>query len=410
MLDQYIHDLQVLTQNKIDTEQILIQPDELEQTFNDDEDTHAFIGDKLVEDAHENVFRIYIQNLHGLNWDNAGGKWPYVCDAIDAISADIACFSELNTDTNSYKIRKKMEDVCKRQFQQNALILAASAHHSATNYKPGGTAILAANSITTRIRSQTRDRMGRWASVSLETTSTSKLRIISAYQVCKNSRPGANTAMAHQTAQIIRDNAASPTISRPHPRKTFIHDLQAFIQQVQNQDEAILLAGDFNEEIGVESSGMDNLASACGLVDLFNIRIGSSTLPATYQRGRKRIDYILMSPGILPHVRAAGYDPFGYRIPSDHRGMFIDLDTESLFQNELPKLPPSDKRDFTSTSPETIRLYVEKKMNYLNDHRFFERLDALETNVHLDPESAEALDRDFHRAAVHAARMCTKKK
>lgn len=97
MLAQYIHDHNVLPQTDVDTEQRMTQPeDELERTLTDHEDHHEFIGDKMDEDVHDKVLRIYIQNLNGLNWDNTGGKWPYVCKAIDAIGADIACFSELN--------------------------------------------------------------------------------------------------------------------------------------------------------------------------------------------------------------------------------------------------------------------------------------------------------------------------
>ena len=45
--------------------------------------------------------------------------------------------------------------------------------------------------------------------------------------------------------------------------------------------EDIILAGDFNEEMGQETSGMDGLATMCGLVDLFSLRNGTQTQPAT---------------------------------------------------------------------------------------------------------------------------------
>ena len=71
-------------------------------------------------------------------------------------------------------------------FFSELFVMAASKYETATHYKPGGTAILSMESITTNIKSHTRDRMGRWTSFCLTTTTNRKIRIISAYQVCHN--------------------------------------------------------------------------------------------------------------------------------------------------------------------------------------------------------------------------------
>ena len=179
-----------------------------------------------------------------------------------------------------------------------------------------------------------------------------------------------NTGVSHQQAQLIVEAAAGDQIIRSYPRDAFILELQSFIQQAQHNGERIILVGDFNEPISNPNSGMDRLATLCGLTDLFSIRIGSSTIPATYQRGTTRIDYVLMSPELVPLVQAAGYEPFGYRIPSDHRGMFIDLDTEQLFHHTMNTTPTAGLRDFTSTAPGVIQKYVTAKIQYLHDHFF----------------------------------------
>ena len=161
--------------------------------FNDDhsQNHEDFIGDILDENPPEGTTRIYFQNLNGLNWDNEGGKWPYICEVMDGIQVDIACFAETNLDTNNYDVRRKMEQICQRQHDQSRLVMATSKHKSSSLYKPGGTAILACNAITSHIKSHTRDRMGRWVSLSISTSSTKNVRLISAYQVCFKSRQGA---------------------------------------------------------------------------------------------------------------------------------------------------------------------------------------------------------------------------
>lgn len=367
------------------------------------------VGDPMEDSPNNGTTRLFIQNLNGLLWNNDGGKWPYVCETIATTQADIACFSELNTDTNRYDVRKIMEDTCKRQFNQHRLVLASSTTKSATTYKPGGTAILARDSVTIRIKSQTRDRMGRWTSISFTTSPTRRLRVISAYQVGKQVRPGTNTAAAQQTAQLILEHTNSNIHHRQNPRQAFRHDLSMFIKQVQTDNEDIILVGDFNDDITSPDSNMQHIATQCGLVDLFSIRLGSPNIPSTYQRGNKRLDYVLVSPSLVPMVTAAGYDPFGYRLPSDHRAMYIDLSTDLLFDHDFPDIVGKPQREFSTSTPGVVKTYVTAKIKYLNDHRFFERLQDLESNTNPNHDLAERLDRDFQRASLHAARMCTRK-
>jgi len=383
--------------------------DELEAMTDHSLLTNDFVGDHLHEINPTNITRIYCQNINGLTWDSEGGKWPYICEVMAGIHASIACFIETNTDTNKVRIRQQMETIASRQFQHNRLIMATSKHQTSTNYKPGGTAILACNTITSMIKSHSRDRMGRWTSMQLATSPQRSVRIITAYQVCANSQPGTNTAFAQQFAQIIEENALTTNATRISPRASFIGDLHAFIRQCQGNGEDIILLGDFNEEITERNAGMEEIARNCNLADLFSVRLGNPSTPATYQRGSKRIDYVLLSPSLLEHVSAAGYDPFGYRVPSDHRGFFVDFYSDALFTHELTPLAQAEKRDFTSKSPGVIPKYVRARMRYLKDHRFFERLETLKELSHPDPILAEALDRDFQRSAIHAASQCAKR-
>ena len=128
--------------------------DELETMNNGTSEGHECFGDPMDEEANDSRTRIYIQNLNGINWDKSGGKWPYICEMLATIQADVACFTEINTDVNNYTVRKQMETICQRQFQQNSLIMSTSKYKSPTLYKPGGTAVLAMNAITTKIKTQ----------------------------------------------------------------------------------------------------------------------------------------------------------------------------------------------------------------------------------------------------------------
>jgi endonuclease/exonuclease/phosphatase family metal-dependent hydrolase len=283
--------------------------DELESSHDPHLLTNDPVGDPLDEVPNQDTTRIYFQNLNGLGWTKDGGKWPYICDTLAGIQVDVACFSEINTDTNRYEIRRKMETVSRRQFDHSQIVSSTSKFPTTTSYKPGGTAIMTCGTITSTVQSHSRDRMGRWTSIRLTTSPTQHIRIISAYQVCPEIRTGSNSAASQQQAQLISEEACSSN-RRRSPREAFKQDLQSFIQQCQSNGDDIILVGDFNEEMTSEQSGMYNLAAACGLTDLFAVRLGTSTYPATYQRGPRRIDYALITPRLLNHVHAAGYDPF----------------------------------------------------------------------------------------------------
>lgn len=384
--------------------------DELDSLNDMFKEHHETYGDPLVDHPAPSITRIYIQNLNGLCWDKDGGRWPFICNVMSSLHVDIACFSELNTNTNKYSIRKQMETICQRQFNHSRLVMASSNSQTTHDYKPGGTAIMVCNETISNIKSHTRDRMGRWTSMSLSTNTSRSIRIISAYQVCHGQPTGNTSAAAQQRAMLISEQCIANDITRPHPRQAFISNPQAFILQIQEAEEDVLLVGDFNEEINAPSSGMEQLASTCGLADVFAVRLGSSHIPATYQRGTKRLDYALATPSLRSHIRAAGYDPFGYRIPSDHRGMYIDFDTEAVFRHTITPLTSAVRRGFSSKSPGVVNQYVTAKMQYLNDHRFFSRLRHLLAQDAPNDDLAESLDRDFQRASFHVARKCSRKK
>lgn len=140
--------------------------DELEHTSDNAAIINEHYGDPLDEQPSPDITRIYIQNINGLCWDIDGGRWPYICETMSALEVDIACFSELNTNTNKHHIRSQMEKICQRQFDHSRLIMSSSNHKTTRDYKPGGTSILACNDITSHIKTHSRDRMGRWTSLS----------------------------------------------------------------------------------------------------------------------------------------------------------------------------------------------------------------------------------------------------
>jgi hypothetical protein len=56
-------------------------------------------------------------------------------------------------------------------------------------------------------------------------------------------------------------------------------------------------------------------------VDLMFSLHDSQTIP-TYARGKKRLDFALVTPMAASTLIAGGYKPFNHRLASDHRAFF----------------------------------------------------------------------------------------
>ena len=159
--------------------------------------------------------------------------------------------------------------------------------------------------------------------------------------------------------------------------------------------------------------GLAHLVSTCKLTDAHAFLHASSCNPATYVRGTKRLDYILVSEGVLPFLRFGGIEAFFTTIHSDHRGLFIDIDLTALLGGELAKLLPSALRGISSNSPHGEK-YINNILTYFEEHNIFARaqvvfaaLDA--STIPISPSllvAVNRLDRDITRAMLHAENQC----
>ena len=146
-----------------------------------------------------------------------------------------------------------------------------------------------------------------------------KLVVMTVYQPIEKggSQIGKITVEAQHASLLLKTRDA---LSKP--RAAFRHDLLQCIQQYQQERFDLLVTGDFNEALGSERDGKSQIVSETSLLDLMAAH-HSEPPPATYARGHKRLDYALASPKVLVALQSAGYEAFGNRTASDHRGYFF---------------------------------------------------------------------------------------
>jgi endonuclease/exonuclease/phosphatase family metal-dependent hydrolase len=291
----------------------MIDQHEHDQAMDDEADdaiiynNNAPFGDTLKEKLAEHT-RLYFINLNGFTLGKDGGTWHQVMETMSSIQADIAGFSELNKDVTQHTINKDMRDIAGKHFNCNRLRLASTSKQMATDYKPGGTAIMTINSTCSRTREHGTDRMGRWAYQKYAIKNNKRLLVVSCYQVGSEDTKGVTTARAQQAGIMIeeslRENLAHrvPLVS---PRKAFRRDLLKFLKE--NQEDELLLIGDFNEVLGEDQTGMVKIQRELGLTDLMEYHHGVSNAPNSWIRGKNRIDFALGSKHVAKSLMKCGY-------------------------------------------------------------------------------------------------------
>ena len=107
-------------------------------------------------------------------------------------------------------------------------------------------------------------------------------------------------------------------------------------------------------------------------------------------------------------MTAAGYEPFGNHILSDHRGVYIDLDTARCFGSTIQPLMPIQLRDLSTKRSHQIAPYFEDKLKHLEEHAWFRKLQdlqkAMDTNQP-DHQLAEELYGRLITSSQHAGRQ-----
>jgi hypothetical protein len=303
-----------------------------------------FYGDTLQLPKPDNVFRIATKNINHLSVNKIDNQITLLCRDQKRLEIDLQGIIEHKVDTNKYHIRQAFHASTRTVFEHATVELGSSEYKSVTDYKPGGTAIIAQGDVTGRIHLHESDKYGRWSYMSTQGAKGLYTICITAYQVNKKPAKKTGTTAYHQ------QQAAFITEKRTNlnPRHNLRRDLIKFIQQHQNKGHRIVLSGDFNEHIHDHNSFLQEVSLQCKLIDIWKQRFPQSAEPNTYILGSRRIDYVLISQELSPAVLAVGYEPFHYTLPTDHCGIFIDFRTDLLFGNAHNPLPAAKHRKLQS--------------------------------------------------------------
>ncbi len=117
---------------------------------------------------------------------------------------------------------------------------------------------------------------------------------------------------------------------------------QQYEELLPNKGQLITLKQSSTPVVHPKHDGtLETLVRSTGLTDVLRHHHPSPTYPPTYNRGKKRIDLILVSTSLLPSITRSGILPYNSVFQGDHRPCYIDLDAAVAFGGQTsPVCPP----------------------------------------------------------------------
>ena len=332
-------------------------------------------GDNIKQ-KHKHHFRLLTLNINGLPQQRNHPKYGTLREQVANCQIDIIGMSEINLNWSKFSTYDRLPQRTSKWWENTHCSHAFNSHDvSSSKFQPGGTAILSRNLLshkaqTTRISDPT--GLGRWTSTLYQGQNNTLLRIIQLYRPCRPNHNSANGVYQQHSRFFLSKQITTC------PRKQLFQDLKLFITHCLDNNEQIIVMGDFNDDITqppvtsfFQSLSMHNL-----LLTLFHQHFHNS--PFTYQRGTSIIDGIFATHGIT--AERGGYLD-SLRFESDHRPIWVDIHLHKVFGSNTPPLTPLHCRRLKNEDPRTVQKFNSTYHKLLTHHNLHSSLLSLDASI-----------------------------
>eukprot|EP00957_Ditylum_brightwellii_P051109 3875079-Ditylum_brightwellii.AAC.2 len=264
--------------------------------------------------VNDGIFCCYFQNFNGINLNNNGAEFLDELAVLKELGASLIGSAEPNVNWKRGNLFKKAKEIIRKW----------AGHTCSTGEDP----------------------LGRWSWITLQGKQKRLVTFLTAYQVCDNNlaNKGPSTCWMQQWGGLKKKG-----VTKLNPRQQFLTDLFALIEELQGNNHEIVLLLDANKDI-LDNGQFTKFFKDNDLVDAYH-HLHPQSNPATYLRGHKRLDYMLLTPGLTPALRSIGYLPFHTGIFLDHCALYADFDPEILFLGDLSSFINPATRRLKATNP-----------------------------------------------------------
>jgi hypothetical protein len=377
------------------------------------------------------TLRIVLQNPNGIRPSVTEPDFMFSLHLCHQIGVGAICLAETNLNWNHSQHSTALRRCLHRNWSSSKFQPSIPEEKFIGNYQPGGTITIVTDRWTSKVITTGSDPygLGRWSYIILKGKADVHICIITAYRVCDEKFTGPKTAYQQQKrhlAALFRQQNGTVTAD---PFKQFIMDLQSWITSLQETGTQIILCLDNNKELlpdrgqlitlPASSTPILNkkhdgtlvtLARSVGLVDVLRHHHPTTNYPATYNRGRKRIDLILVSASLLPAVERCGILPYNSMFQGDHRPCYIDLNANEAFGGRTAPISPPCQRSLQLHDPRIVTAYLSALTKQLDLHKISKKVNLLQqkdpkTWINSDYQNYEKLDTLITESMLYAERL-----
>ena len=324
-----------------------------------------------------NTMQIFHINLNGITSNNNYLEWEMTIAFLMDMQVDVFGLSEMNLDLNNGMVKDNILQSGKH-FDPYIRMATSSSLQKVGNtpFKMGGTVTGTNGCWSGRINEQGSDKLGRWSYMKLQARQNQQIVFITVYIPGKQNNDGGGTTIYSQMeADLLMDRG-----NLLDPKKELLKDLHNFIERDTKKGNIVFLMGDMNEDMGLEEGQVHQFLKSLGMYIPYTTRHGDNLdLPATHDRGKKCLDIIGCSEQVKDSaIVRAGYAPFYYNFFTDHRGVFVDIDIESIFNNARPDTTRQIHKRFTTVHVPKCSKYLQKLEDLMEEANVFKKVDELE--------------------------------
>ena len=326
------------------------------------------------------TLRCFCINHNGITHHNDYLEWEMSLAYLLDMQVDIFGITEPNLDFHNRIV--KDEFIQRGQFFDKYMKLTVSASLQTVGkspFKMGGTVTGVNGCWSGRVERSGSEKIGRWTYTSMRTKKGKLINIITFYLPRKpTATQGQSTIYSQMELDLLQKKK-----KLLNPRKELLKDLKKFLRQEHELGNKNIIMGDVNDNVGDTNSEIRTFLKDVDMEPTYLVRHGDgATLPATHDRGSTCIDLIATSIG-LPEgtIKRIGFAPFYTNIYTDHRGIYVDLDSNKLFNSTRPDTTRSIFKRFTTRHIPKCDRYLKKLEELLENAKMFKKIDELEKDL-----------------------------
>lgn len=351
---------------------------------------HAWIGHRMRR-PRPSYARFWIQNVHGLNISYNFNPYLEHLDFIKRYNIQFLALIETHLNHQNQYVKENIEASHKMIYPEGHVVLTNTPTNDYDDTrKSGGILISTQGRLSQRYAGGGCDPGGRYAWMDFYGKEV-YLRIYTVYRVC----PCTDSIAGDNQAWTLQREWLQAKGVNENPRSQILLDLKKAIQSDIHNKREVMVVGDFNENVLGATGKTVQMMKNLGLINVISDGVVVPAQTRTFCRGSTVIDGIWASSYINQKIISCGLAPFDFLYPSDHRGIFFDVDILEILDARDIDVQLVPYRRLKCTIPKRVTSYCDEVKQKWKNHKIKEKLNKLVdmSTVIDDPTLYQAFER-----------------